>query len=410
MVPIDPHRLLADLRELRSFGATCTGVVRTSFSKVDMESRRWLVDKMTAAGLDARIDGVGNVVGASPHAGKALLMGSHTDTQPTGGWLDGAMGVIYALEVARALRECGDARALPLDIASWMDEEGAYLGCLGSRSFCGAVSTDQIRAAAAPGGHRLTQAIGEAGLDGVPPARLENDRYAGYLEAHIEQGPYLEAEGKRIGVVTAIVGIRDFELSFAGAQNHAGTTPMPLRKDAGAALIDLAVGIREAFARMAGARTVWTIGRVAFDPGASSIIPGRAAMSLQFRDPETCQLDAMEELLKSLVAEANAKGPVAVSIAPSDDHAAPAAMDAGLQDHLAAAAERHAPDQWLRMPSGAGHDAQIMAQRMPSAMLFVPSIGGVSHDFAEDSREDDIALGCQVFATAAATILEQANR
>ena len=211
-------------------------------------------------------------------------------------------------------------------------------------------------------------------------------------------------------MVTAIVGIRDFELSFAGAQNHAGTTPMPLRKDAGAALIDLAVGIREAFARMAGARTVWTIGRVAFDPGASSIIPGRAAMSLQFRDPETCQLDAMEELLESLVAEANAKGPVAVSIAPSDDHAAPAAMDAGLQDHLAAAAERHAPDQWLRMPSGAGHDAQIMAKRMPSAMLFVPSIGGVSHDFAEDSREDDIALGCQVFATAAATILEQANR
>lgn len=409
MVRIVPQRLMADLHELRSFGATGTGVVRPAFSSVDIESRHWLVEKMTEAGLDARIDGIGNVIGTSRNPGKALLTGSHSDTQPTGGWLDGAMGVIYGLEAARALGECDETHHLALDVASWMDEEGAYFGYLGSRSFCDDIAPDQIASAEAEG-RPLTRAISEAGLDGAPPAHLEEGRYAGYLEAHIEQGPYLEAQGKRIGVVTAIVGIRDYEIVFSGTQNHAGTTPMPLRRDAGAALIGLAGRIDAAFSRVAGEKSVWTIGRVAFEPGAPSIIPGRAEMTLQFRDPEVSRLDAMDAELKALIAAANEDGPVAVSVAPFDDHVEPAVMDAGLQDALAAAAERHAPGDWVRMPSGAGHDAQVIAKRIPSAMLFVPSIGGVSHDFAEDTREDDIVLGCQVFTSAAAAILQAVER
>ena len=408
MVSIVPERLVADLRELRSFGATGTGVVRPAFSTVDIESRHWLVTKMTEAGLDARIDGIGNVIGRSRNPGKALLTGSHSDTQPTGGWLDGAMGVIYGLEATRALADCDETRHLPLDVASWMDEEGAFFTCMGSRSFCDDLTQDQIADAEADG-RPLTRAISEAGLDGVATERLEEGRYAGYLEAHIEQGPYLEAEGKRIGVVSAIVGIRDYAIVFSGTQNHAGTTPMPLRRDAGAALIALAGRIDGAFSRVTGEKSVWTIGRVAFEPGAPSIIPGRAEMTLQFRDPEVACLDAMDAALSSLVAAANEAGPVEVSVAPFDDHIAPAVMDAGLQDALAAAAERHAPGDWVRMPSGAGHDAQIIAKRIPSAMLFIPSIGGISHDFAEDSHEDDIVLGCQVFATAAAAILEAAE-
>ena len=409
MVRIAPQRLMADLRELRSFGTTGTGVVRPAFSDVDIASRHWLVKKLTEAGLDARIDGIGNVFGRSRNSGKALLTGSHSDTQPTGGWLDGAMGVIYGLEAARALGECEETRHLALDVASWVDEEGAYFTCLGSRSFCDDVTPDQI-ANAEGNGRPLTRAISEAGLDGAAPARLEEGRYAGYLEAHIEQGPHLEAEGKRIGVVTAIVGIRDYELVFSGTQNHAGTTPMPLRRDAGKALLEFAGRIDTAFARVAGETSVWTIGRVAFEPGAPSIIPGRAEMTLQFRDPTVSRLDAMDEELKALVAATNEGGPVAVSVAPFDDHVAPALMDAGLQDALAAAAERHAPGDWVRMPSGAGHDAQVIAKRIPSAMLFVPSIGGVSHDFAEDTHEDDIVLGCQVFTSAAAAILQGIER
>lgn len=406
---IDPDRLLSDLRTLRSFGAYGTGVVRQAFSDIDMAARRWLAGRMTEAGLETRIDGVGNVVGRSPKSGRALVMGSHTDTQPRGGWLDGALGVIYALEVARALAEDQASAHLPVDIGSWMDEEGSYLGCLGSASFTGTLSDEEIRAATNRNGRSVAEALEEAGLADVAPARLDPDRHRAYLEAHIEQGPVLEAEGKRIGVVTSIVGVRTFILTFSGQQNHAGTTPMALRRDAGDALIVLAARLREAMRALLAERTVFTIGRVALDPGADSIIPGRAEMSLQIRDADEAQLDRMAAAIRRLVAEANEAGPVEVDLAESANGLKGALMDEGLQDHLAAAAERHAPGAWMRLPSGAAHDAQIFACRLPAAMLFVPSIGGISHDFAEDTDEADIVLGCQVLTSAAAAVLQELN-
>ncbi len=209
MVQINPDRLLSDLRRLREFGACGSGVVRPTLSPVDMEARHWLKQRMSDAGLDAVIDGVANVVGRSRHPGKALLIGSHSDTQPRGGWLDGALGVIYALEVARALSEAPATRRLAVDVASWSDEEATFCGFLGSRSFCGGVNPEVIARATNIEGERLADAIAAAGLDGTAPLRLEPGRYLGYLEAHIEQGPHLEAEGKRIGVVTDIVGLRD---------------------------------------------------------------------------------------------------------------------------------------------------------------------------------------------------------
>ena len=409
MPAIDPDRLLADLHALRRFGACGNGVVRPSFSETDMAARRWLAGRMGEAGLEARIDGVGNVVGRSPNAGRALLMGSHSDTQPRGGWLDGALGVIYALEVARALAGNAATRHLPLDIGSWMDEEGTYLGFLGSISFTGLLPDADLRGAANLEGVTVGQAIAAAGLSDEAPARLEPARHAAYLEAHIEQGPTLEAEGRRIGVVSAIVGSRTLWLGFTGQQNHAGTTPMPLRKDAGAALLDFAQEAKARLARLAGERTVFTVGRVTFDPGADSIIPGRAEMSLQFRDPLESRLDEMEAAVRALVADYDERGPVSVRVEPSSSNTEGATMDEGLRAHIAAAAERHAPSAWLHMPSGAGHDAQVFARRVPAAMLFIPSIGGVSHDFAEDTAESDIVLGCQVLATAAAGILNELN-
>ena len=405
---IDPERLLSDLRTLRSFGACGKGVVRQSFSDIDMAARRWLAERMAEAGLEARIDGVGNVIGRSPNAGRALLMGSHTDTQPRGGWLDGALGVIYALEVARALAGDRASAHLPLDIASWMDEEGSYLGCLGSASFTETKGDAEIRRATNSDGHSVADALDAVGLADEAPARLEPERHSAYLEAHIEQGPVLEAEGKRIGVVTSIVGVRTFTLAFSGQQNHAGTTPMALRRDAGDALIVLAAKLREALGALLAERTVFTIGRVVFDPGTDSIIPGRAEMSLQFRDGDEARLERMAAAVDRLIEEANQAGPVGVELAESSElEGAP--MDRGLQDHLAAAAERHAPGAWIRMPSGAAHDAQIFARRVPSAMVFVPSIGGISHDFAEDTADADIVLGCQVLASAAAEILAELN-
>jgi N-carbamoyl-L-amino-acid hydrolase len=351
---------------------------------------------------------VGNVIGRSRHPGKALLVGSHADTQPRGGWLDGALGVGYGIEIARAFAEDTATQHVPVDAVAWVDEEGTYLGCLGSRSFCGTLTPEAIANATNAEGRPLTEALAAAALDGIPPARLERERYIGYLEAHIEQGPYLEAEGNKLGVVTSIVGIRGCKIVFRGQQNHAGTTPMPNRKDAGVALIDFAYKLRHAFQAIAGPKTVWTIGRVTFDPGAPSIIPGAAEMILQYRDPEMERLEQFEQTVHALAAAANRAGPVAVLVTPNRAPIKPTMMDSALQRQIAAAAERHASGAWVHMPSAAGHDPMILSDYLPCAMLFIPSIGGISHDFAEDSHAADIVLGCQVLADAAAAILQQA--
>ena len=409
MATINAERLLADLDHLRTFGAVGNGVVRPSLSAADLQSRYWLVERMQAFGLDARIDGVGNVLGRSPNPGPALLVGSHSDTQPRGGWLDGALGVIYGLEVARALAENPATAHLAIDPVSWMDEESTFLGCLGSRSFCGVLDADAEAQAKNADGELLSEALQAAGLSNVTRERLKPGRYLGYLEAHIEQGPYLEEAGLEIGVVTSIVGIRGCTVRFVGEQNHAGTTPMDRRKDAGVALFDYAVNIRVLFQSLTGDKTVWTIGKVQLEPGASSIIPGRAELMLQFRDADEDRLDRMEKAIHSLAEAATRNGPVTVSVASARTPIAPTIMDAALQQEIADAAEALTPGRWMRMPSAAGHDPMVLAHHLPCAMLFIPSIKGISHDFAEDSKRDDIALGCQVLAQAAEDLLLQAS-
>ena len=405
-VRINPQRLLDDLHRLRSFGASGQGkgVVRQSLTPIDMESRRWLCESMREAGLEARIDGVGTVFGRSPKPGRALLIGSHTDTQPEGGWLDGAMGVIYGLEVARALSECSETRDLAVDVASWIDEEGRFFGCLGSHAFCGEIE-DSAYDAVDEDGKTLRAALREAGLEDTAIERCAPQRYLGYAEAHIEQGPWLEHEGKRIGVVTGIVGARNLTISVAGQQNHAGTTPMALRRDAGHALVEFAHRVYETFPEQAGERSVWTIGWMRFHPGYESIVPGGAEMNLQFRDQDAAVLDRLEAHVRSLADEANRRGRAEVRAEEARPPSIPALMDGGLRAHIEAAAERHAPGDWVRMPSAAVHDAQVLARHMPAAMMFVPSIGGISHAFEEDTTEDDLVLGCQVFANAAAGML-----
>ncbi len=409
MPAIDPERLLADLRTLRSIGAQGRGVVRPAFSAADMEARRWLADRCRNAGLDATIDGVGNVLGRSRRAGKALLVGSHSDTQPTGGWLDGALGVICALEVVRALAADDVTRERAVDAVSFQDEESRFVGCLGSRSLIGALTPEIEQGAVDRDGVALADALREAGLADAPRLRLERERYAGFLEAHIEQGPRLEDSGQRIGVVTGIVGLRGMRFVFRGQQNHAGTTMMARRRDAAAALYELAHRINQEFPKAAGEHSVWTMGRVRIEPNATSIVPGYAELDLQFRDASEAPLDRFAAIAERLAAELNARGGVGIEVTRARAPIAPTRMDAGLQEHLAAAAERHAPGKWLRMPSGAFHDAGIVSACLPSAMLFIPSRGGISHDFAEDSRDEDIVLGCRVLADAAASILAVAN-
>ena len=409
MPAINSARLLEDLRTLRGIGAQGRGVVRPAFSAADMQARRWLERRYIEAGLDATIDGAGNVFGRSRGAGKALLIGSHSDTQPTGGWLDGALGVVYALEVVRTLAGEDATRGMAVDAISFQDEEARFIGCLGSRSLIGALTRELEQGATDRDGVSLAHAIDGAGLSSTPRLSLEQGRYAGFLEAHIEQGPHLEDSGRRIGVVSGIVGLRGIRFIFRGQQNHAGTTMMARRRDASTALYELAHRINMEFPKAAAERTVWTMGRARIEPNATSVVPGYAELDLQFRDPSDAPLDALEAVVERLVADMNARGGVQIEACRTRAPIAPTRMYDGLQQHLSAAAERHAPGKWQHMPSGAFHDAGIMSAALPSAMLFIPSIGGVSHDFAEDSRDADIVLGCQVLADAAASILRAAN-
>ncbi len=405
MPKTDGQRVIADLRRLAEFGRYETGVHRPTYSKEDVASRHWLAEQFAAAGLDPVIDGIGNVIGRNPHGTRRLLIGSHSETQPRGGWLDGALGVIYALELARAFAADPALNGLAIEPIAWADEEGHFGNMLGSRSFTGALPESEIDAGRSRDGVPLRAALAEAGLAGRPREQLDPRRYVGYLEAHIEQGDVLDRSGEKIGIVEAIIGNWNYWVTITGQQNHAGTTQMPRRKDAGVAMVRLATHIQDRFAAIAGSRTVWTIGRMLLDPNAPSIVPGRAEMQVQFRDTDTGYLQKFERALFDLVSDADRMGPCDIAIEPMSK-SEPAAMDPKFQASIEQAAERHAPGAHRRMPSGAGHDAQILSRRIRSGMMFVPSLNGVSHHWSEDTKEEDIVLGAQVFADAAAAILQ----
>jgi N-carbamoyl-L-amino-acid hydrolase len=393
----DGKRLLADLYALRGFGTFKSGVHRPTYSKVDMESREWICARMREAGLEPEIDGIGNVFGRSPGDGPKLLIGSHTETQNEAGWLDGALGVMYGLEVARAL---GGG----VDVVSWADEEGHYGSFLGSRSYIGEVTEAEMDACRSRYENRtLREALAAAGLAGRRRVAFEPGRHIGFLEAHIEQGDDLEARGLKIGVVTSIVGIWQYKVRFEGVQNHAGTTRMAIRRDAGLAAAKLAVAIDATFPTVCAARSVWTVGRITLEPGAGSIIPGGAEMLIQFRDADPEVLLRLERTLEELVAQANA-GPC-TAVLSNMSRSVPKVMDPRFQAALEAAAEVHAPGLHQLMPSGAGHDAQMLAKVMPAGMMFVPSIGGISHHWSEDTSDEDIVTGCAVMVDAARALL-----
>ncbi|RAI35313.1 M20 family metallo-hydrolase [Rhodoplanes serenus] len=404
MIAIDGDRLLADLDALARFGACETGVDRVAFSAADVAARRWLAERIREAGLDATIDRVGNVIGRDPTARHAVLLGSHTDTVPRGGRLDGALGVICAIEIARSLRAADAAGgAIGVDVVSFQDEEGTYLPFLGSRAFCGTLDPAEIAAARAEDGTALADVMA-AFADGPEPQRLDPTRHLAYLEAHIEQGPRLEAAGRRIGVVTGITGIRRFRVVATGTANHGGTTPMALRRDAGAALVRLAGWVHDRFPALGGPETVWTIGAMAFRPGAANVVPGEAEMSVEMRDLDVAVLDRMEAALAAEVAAAG-RGGVAVSIERTTV-VTPTAMAGDVVAVLTEAAAAHGETP-VRLPSGAGHDAMVLGRIVPAGMLFVPSIGGISHNVAENTASADIVLGCAVLAEAVARLCQR---
>ncbi|CTQ33500.1 hydantoinase/carbamoylase family amidase [Jannaschia rubra] len=384
----DTDRFLSDLQALRAIGARGTGVVRRAFDAEDVRARRWLAGRFAEAGLEARIDPAGNVWGLRG----PLLMGSHSDTQPEGGWLDGALGVIAALEVAR-----GNPG---VSVVSFQDEEGRFGATTGSELWSGALTPAQADALTDLDG--LTFGAARRAL--LATGDFPNpSRFTGFLEHHIEQGPVLDTEGLVAGVVTAIVGMRQVTVTLQGRQNHAGTTPMALRADALRGLSDADHAIRTALRDIVTPASVWTIGHVALHPNAPSAVPGRVRFTVQWRDAEVPRLDAMEAAIAQALEQVAARAGFQIEV--SDPVAlAPVEMDGDMRRALSHAAEGVAPGRWRDLPSGAIHDASNVARLMPVAMLFAPSIGGISHDFAEDTDEADLTACLRILADAAARL------
>lgn len=394
-MPVDPKRFLADLHGLRQFGASGVGrgVVRPAYSEADIAARDWLAARMVDAGLAVRFDAMGNLFGLAD--GPSLLLGSHSDSQPTGGWLDGALGVVAALEVARACHESGGPA---VSVVSFQDEEGRFGVTTGSAVWSGGLSLADADDLRDHDGVVLRDARAALGARVGDP--VDAGQFTGFVELHIEQGPTLDTAGEQIGVVTDIVGIRDQVITLRGQQNHAGTTPMALRRDVFQGLSTFNTRLNDRLRNVVTPQTVWTIGHVSLTPNASSIVPGQVRFSMQWRDGDAARLARMQDVILDVLDEVATEMGLEVEMGPLLG-LEPVAMDTALRARLERGAQAVAPGKWRAMPSGALHDATNVSGLMPVAMLFVPSIGGISHAFEEDTAEHDLVAGLRVLAHAA---------
>jgi N-carbamoyl-L-amino-acid hydrolase len=392
------NRVLA----LARFGALPGGgVTRMCWSPPHEEARAWLLGELKVAGLSTWVDPAGNVFGAlgadglTPGA-PVVLTGSHIDTVPEGGILDGALGVLAGLECLHVIRESGTSTARPLAVAAWSDEEGRYGSLFGSRAFCGRLDAAAIPTMAAVDGDRLVDAMRRAGFDALraPEAAAPRGSVAAYVELHIEQGPRLEEAGIPIGVVEAIVGVRRARVVFHGQADHAGTTPMERRRDAFLAAADYALKARDLVVTRGGARAVTNVGVVQVHPGASNIVPGRAELVHEMRDPDAAVLGRLARECEALAREvASARG-ITVEVRPMSA-TTPAPCAPRVQTTIeAACAALGLTSQ--RLYSAAGHDAQNLADVTESGMIFIPSRGGRSHRVDEMSDWDAIERGTNV--------------
>ena len=398
----DSRRIRRDLEALAQFTATPgRGVTRFSFTPEDRLARNYIKDRMAEAGLKVYEDAAGSVFGRREGKlpGPVVMFGSHYDSVRHGGIFDGAAGVAAALEAARTLSERGVATALPLEFAALIEEEGGRFGrpLFASRVMTGLVQPEELEAAKDADGVTLAEAMRQFGLqpENIAAARRSPASLKAFLELHVEQGPVLEAEGKDLGIVDTIVGISQFELTFTGRPDHAGTTPMLHRADA---LVAAAAAINEinALARAAGPGTVATVGNIAVSPGAANIVPGTAVLSLDVRSVDAAKISGLVEALKSFLAKLPESHGVQVNIAPGVA-VPPTRFDPKITAMLTAAAAGRGLAA-RTMPSGAGHDAMVMAAIAPAGLVFVPSRGGRSHcpeeatDFEQIAAATDVCL------------------
>ncbi|MDT0304244.1 Zn-dependent hydrolase [Streptomonospora wellingtoniae] len=409
--PCSADRIRDDVETLATFTEPShPGWTRRAYSKEYTSAREWLASRMADCGLRVRRDAANNLIGtcAGRAGGRALATGSHTDTVEGGGRFDGIAGVLTALEAVRTLHESGITLHHELRVVDFFNEEAnAYgLSCVGSRALAGALSQRDLALTDATG-ESLAQGLARAGGDpaSVADCAWTDDELAAFVELHIEQGPVLEQQGYPLAVVTAIAGIDRHLLEFTGQPDHAGATPMDMRRDALCAAAEAVLAVEE----LAGADgSVGTSGRLEVEPGAANVVPGTARVWAEFRAADRERLDAAASGLGTAAREAAAKRGVEVQVHPLSS-VSPVAADPGVQDVLASAADRHGMAT-RRLFSGAGHDSAHMALLCPIGMLFVPSHGGRSHCPEEWTDPEDLAAGARALAQALVDLDRSADR
>lgn len=396
---VNIERIENDLYELRKFGFNPEdrGIYRPGLTEIDMQSRRWLMDRFRANGMETRMDGAGNVIGRrGPDGRPAVAVGSHTDTVPCGGMFDGALGVIAGLECIRVLNEQGIETIHPVEVISTSEEEGRFGGMLGAQALVGALTPDWIERAESADGELLKDALEKCGLSpaGVLRSRLSPNALLTFLELHIEQGPVLDKERIPLGVVEGISGVFKWLIRLKGKADHAGTAPMNMRSDAFMGLADFAHEIYRIIDENGTEKSRLTIGRVELKPGYAHTIPGEVDFTLVGRDLDESVMLALAEACRKVLSSIARKHKLMFEyeerswLSPQNCHPSvisyfeESARELGLE--------------YKKMPSGAGHDVQFFSKIMPAGMIFVPSVNGISHAPDEWTQWEDIENGANV--------------
>jgi N-carbamoyl-L-amino-acid hydrolase len=397
-IRVNGDRLRGTLEGLSAFGRPAgggfqDGVSRTAYSDADVAGRAYVMDQMRAAGLAPRIDTAGNIIGqrAGTVAGlKPIIIGSHIDSVRAGGNFDGDVGSMGALEVLRTLDDNNIKTRHPVELAIWSNEEG---GTVGSTAFAGMLEHDALDQVY----YGVTLREGLKKIGGDPERLGEAARKPGsiqaYLELHIEQGGVLDKAGIPVGVVDGIVCIDRYNVVVEGFANHAGTTPMPGRRNALLAAARLVEAVNDVATRAPG-RQVGTVGQLAVFPNAPNVIPGRVEMTVELRDLSEAKVAALGEAVQARGREIAAATDTTIAFRRAE-HILPALADAAIQAHIENAAKSLGL-AFMHLPSGAGHDAQLLAKLGPMGMIFVPSIAGISHSPKELSTWSDCANGANV--------------
>jgi len=397
---VDAARLENDLAELARIGRSddLPGLDRRAFTPADMEGRAWLHEKLEAAGLAVRVDGAANLGARWPASldGPCVMTGSHLDTVRGAGRLDGALGVVAGLEAVRVLAEQGVPLARPVELVAFSDEEGRFGGMLGSQAMSGQLTPEAIDRAVDLDGVSLERAMAECGYNAHDALAAEREPHTihAFVELHIEQGPVLERQSELIGLVDAITGLFRWDVRLVGEANHAGTTPMDMRRDAFRAAAEFASQIDRVLEEYGGPRSRATIGRIELVPGAANVVPGEARFALEVRDTDARTLaelaHAFRRTLSAIVRrrDLHFEFDVVSEIEPIACH-----------ERVMAAVSKACTTVGVSsftLPSGAAHDTQMLARIAPAGMIFVPSRGGRSHSPAEWTAPADIERGANV--------------